>query len=117
MSHMIRGRKGEQALDIGVINATFMILTTTGSETTATVLSGTLNCLVNNPDKLEILKREIRQRFPTQDGINLDTLRELDYLNACLNEGLRLCVPVPWILPKLIPPEGATFAENGFLVG
>lgn len=108
MSHVIRGRKGEQALDIGVINATFMILTTTGSETTATVLSGTLNYLVNNPDKLEILKREIRQRFPTQDGINLDTLRELEYLNACLNEGLRLCVPVPWMLPRLVPPEGAT---------
>lgn len=65
MSYVIRGRKGEEALNIGVINATFMTLTTAGSETTATVLSRTSNYLVNNLDKLEILKREIRQRFPT----------------------------------------------------
>lgn len=108
MSYVIGGRKGEQALDIGVINATFMVLTTAGSETTATVLTGTLNYLVNNADKLEALNREICQRFQSQDQITLDALRELDYLNACLNEGLRLCVPVPWMLPRLVPQGGAT---------
>lgn len=108
MSYVIGGEKGEKSLDIGVINATFMVLTTAGSETTATVLSGTLNYLVNNPDKLESLNREIRQRFQSQDEITLDALRELEYLNACLNEGLRLCVPIPWVLPRLVPQEGAT---------
>ncbi|KAK7717687.1 hypothetical protein SLS64_003182 [Diaporthe eres] len=105
MSHVMAGKQG---LDIGVINATFMVLTTAGSETTATVLSGTLNYLVNNPDKLELLSREICQRFQSEDEITLDALRELDYLNACLNEGLRLCVPVPWMLPRLVPQGGAT---------
>lgn len=108
MSYVIGGKKGEKSLDIGVINATFMVLTTAGSETTATVLSGTLNYLVNNPDKLESLNREIRQRFQSQDEITLDALRELEYLNACLNEGLRLCVPIPWVLPRLVPQDGAT---------
>lgn len=112
MSHVIGGRKGEQALEIGVINATFQVLTTAGSETTATVLSGTLNYLVNNPDKLEVLNREIRQRFQSQDEITLDALRELDYLNACLNEGLRLSVPIPWMLPRLVPQGGATVCGN-----
>ncbi|ROV90813.1 hypothetical protein VPNG_09856 [Cytospora leucostoma] len=95
MSYVIRGRKGEKGLDIGVLNATFSVLTTTGSETTATVLTGTLNYLVNDPENLAILAREIRQRFESQDKITLDALRELKYLHACLSEGLRLCVPTP----------------------
>ncbi|KUI72201.1 Isotrichodermin C-15 hydroxylase [Cytospora mali] len=103
-----RDQKGDEGLEIGVINATFMVLTTAGSETTATVLSGTLNYLVNNPDKLAILTSEIRQRFKVQDEIKLDALRELEYLNACLNEGLRLSVPIPWMLPRLAPEGGAT---------
>lgn len=108
MSYVIGGRKGDKGLDIGIINATFMVLTTTGSETTATVLGGTLNYLVNNPDKLSILVSEIRQRFETQEEITLDALKDLEYLNACLREGLRLCVPVPWMLPRLVPAGGAT---------
>lgn len=108
MSYVIRGRKGEKSLDIGVINATFSVLTTTGSETTATVLTGTLNYLVTNPDKLAILASEILQRFESQDQITLDALRELKYLHACLSEGLRLCVPTPWVPPRLVPEGGAT---------
>lgn len=108
MSYVIRGRKGDRGLDIGTINATFPGLTTAGSETTATVLTGTLNYLVNNPDKLDILEREIRQRFESQDEITLNALRELEYLYACLSEGLRLCVPTPWIPPRLVPDGGAT---------
>ncbi|KAL2272527.1 hypothetical protein FJTKL_06324 [Diaporthe vaccinii] len=105
MSHVIGGK---QVLDIGVINATFMVLTTAGSKTTATVLNGTLNYLVNNPDKLELLNREIRQYFQSEDEITLDALRGFKYLTACLNEGLRLCVPVPWMLLRLVPQGGAT---------
>lgn len=108
MSHVIRGRKGEKGLDVDVINATFMVLTTAGSETTATVLTGTMNYLVNNPDKLAVFASEVRQRFDNQEQINLDALWELSYLTACLNEGLRLCVPVPWMLPMLVPEGGAT---------
>lgn len=108
MSHVIGGRKGDKGLDIGVINTTFMVLTTAGSETTATVLTGTLNYLVNNPAKLALLASEIRGSFANQEEITLDGLKNLNYLNACLSEGLRLCVPVPWMLPRLVPEGGAT---------
>lgn len=108
MSHVIGGRKGDKGLDIGHINTTFMILTTTGSETIATVLTGTLNYLVNDSDKFRVLASEIRNRFASQEDITLDALKELNYLNACLSEGLRLCVPVPWMLPRLVPGLGAS---------
>lgn len=47
MSHVIEERKGTTGLPIVVIHATFMILTTAGSETTATVLSGATDYLAN----------------------------------------------------------------------
>ncbi|KAK8133194.1 cytochrome P450 [Apiospora kogelbergensis] len=59
MSRVI-GANGENKMSRGETNATFMVLTTAGSETTATVLTGTLNYLVNNPDKLAILTAEMR---------------------------------------------------------
>lgn len=107
MSHVIRGiERGE--LPLGTVHTTFMVLTTAGSETTATALSGTLNYLVNNPDKLENLTREVRGAFPQENDIDLEALRKLPYLNAVLNEGLRLCPPIPWVLPRRVPEGGDT---------
>lgn len=106
MSHVIGGRKGDRALPTEVIYTTFMVLTTAGSETTASVLSGTVNYLVANPDKLETLAREVRQSFQNDSEITLEAVRHLPYLNATINEGLRLCPPVPWMLPRCVPAGG-----------
>ncbi|KAM7213239.1 cytochrome P450 [Rhypophila decipiens] len=109
MSHVIqKGPDSETVLPIGEINATFMVLTTAGSETTATVLSGTLNYLVDNEVELDILVKEVRGKFSSDAEISLDNLRDLPYLNAVLQEGLRLCPPVPWILPRRVPDGGGT---------
>ncbi|KAK1254519.1 hypothetical protein MKX08_008514 [Trichoderma sp. CBMAI-0020] len=107
MYHVIQGAE-RQRLPQSTIDTTFMVLTIAGSETTATALSGTLNYLVNNTDKLEILKREIHEAFPAENDISLDALRKLPYLNAVINEGLRLCPPVPWIIPRKVPEGGET---------
>ncbi|KAI0812129.1 cytochrome P450 [Xylaria sp. FL0064] len=107
MSHVITGDL-KRGFSVGEINATFMVLTTAGSETTATVLSGTLNYLINYPDKLEIMSNEIRTRFLAYEDITLDALSSLPYLNAVINEGLRLCPPIPWILPRKVPPRSET---------
>lgn len=107
MSHVIT-TDIKQGFSRDEINATFMVLTTAGSETTATVLGGTLNYLISYPNKLEILSGEIRTRFHTFEDITLDALSSLPYLNAVINEGLRLCPPIPWILPRKVPPNGET---------
>jgi cytochrome P450 len=88
MSHVIAERKGTTGLPIGVIYANFTFLTTAGSETTATVLSGGMNCLANGPDELGILVAEVRQRFKAEQEISLDALRHLPYLNAVIYEAL-----------------------------
>lgn len=105
MSHVIKSNN-EKEMTLGEIQATFMILTTAGSETTATVLSGTLNYLTAYPDKLAILIKEVRSSFASEGEITLDALSNLPYLNAVISEGLRLCPPVPIMLPRLVPEGG-----------
>ncbi|KAL3459217.1 cytochrome P450 [Aspergillus heterothallicus] len=106
MSHVI-DKDGELKLDAGELYATFMILTTAGSETTATALTGTLNYLVNHsPESLRRLRKEVRNAFSSPADITLDAIRNLPFLNAVITEGLRLCPPVPWVLPRLVPKGG-----------
>jgi cytochrome P450 len=106
MSHLIDKIGEDNGMTLDEVNATFGFLTTAGSETTATVLSGTLNYLIQNPEKMTILVRELREAFNTWDDITLENLGDLFYLNAVLNEGLRLCPPIPWILPRKVPAGG-----------
>lgn len=121
MSHVIKQRYAREdddrnsdnaggggGLPLGVINTTFIVLTTAGSETTATVLSRTMNYLVQHRGSLKRLAGEVCRRLQTDSDITLNTLHDLPYLNAVLAEGLRLCTPIPWMLPRLVPPGGAT---------
>ncbi|KAI4151579.1 MAG: hypothetical protein LQ340_003424 [Diploschistes diacapsis] len=85
------------------IEATFNIVTIAGSETTATVLNGTLNYLTRNPGKLATLIKEARSAFSGEEGIDVKGVRELPYLNAVIDEGTRLCPPIPAGLPRLVP--------------
>lgn len=105
MSHLI-DEKGQLIWTRGELDATFSILTTAGSETTATVLTGVFNYLVRNPDKLDIVTNEVRQNFQNLDSITIDAVKDLPYLKAVISEGLRLCPPVPWMLPRKVPGKG-----------
>jgi cytochrome P450 len=78
-----------------------------GTETTATLLSGLTYYLLVNPDKMKKLTSEIRHGFVTEDEITIERLQALKYLNACLEEGLRMYPPVPSGLPRNVPPGGA----------
>ncbi|KAJ5948821.1 cytochrome P450 [Penicillium verhagenii] len=105
MSHLIDD-KGEVAWSRGELDATFAMLTTAGSETTATVLTGVLCYLVNEPDELAVVTKELRQAFSSSAHVTLSSVQDLPYLKAVIQEGLRLCPPVPWMLPRIVPEGG-----------
>ncbi|KAJ5647415.1 cytochrome P450 [Penicillium lividum] len=105
MSHLIDDN-GQVAWCRGELDATFAMLTTAGSETTATVLTGILCYLVNEPDKLAIVTREVREAFSSSADVTLSSAQDLPYLKAVIHEGLRLCPPVPWMLPRIVPEGG-----------
>jgi cytochrome P450 len=73
--------------------ATSSVLIVAGSETSITVLSGTTNHLVRNPDQMALLTSEIRSAFKSEENFDLSALKDLPYLQAVLKEGLRMCNP------------------------
>lgn len=83
-----------------------------GSETTATLLSGTTFYLLRNPDAMKKITEEIRGAFKSESEINFNTVSNLKYTMACLNEGLRVYPPVPTGLPRVIPAGGEVIMDR-----
>lgn len=63
-----------------------------------------LTCFLGqNPEKLRLLTTEIRAAFETYEEINAVKAQQLPYLQAVINEGLRLFPPVPGGTPRVSP--------------
>jgi len=89
------------------IKATSGILIIAGSETTATLLSGATFLLLTNPSAMVKVVEEVRNNFVHASDITFASVTaQLPYLNACLEESLRLYPPVPSVLPRRTGPEG-----------
>ncbi|RAL08505.1 cytochrome P450 [Aspergillus homomorphus CBS 101889] len=79
-----------------------------GTETTATALSGLTHQLLMHPEKMQKITQEVRQTFKEEGEIEMTRLAQLRYLNACIEEGLRIYPPVPIGIPRLVPEGGMT---------
>lgn len=92
-----------------------------GSETTASLLAGALHLLLTNPDPLKKLTQEIRSSFKREDDIDMQSTSNLTFLNAVLQESLRLYPPVPNTFPRATPQPGemicGKFVPGGATVG
>jgi len=86
------------------IASTFMF---GGTETTATLLSGLTYMLLRDQQKMKRLVSELRKTFATRQLITLGKLASLEYLNACIEEALRIYPPSPMGLPRITPATGA----------
>ncbi|OCL11726.1 cytochrome P450 [Glonium stellatum] len=95
-----------------------------GSDTTATVIRVVFLHIITSPLILARLRAE------TDDGIRTGRIsspirnseaRQLQYLQACIKEALRLWPPITGLLQKVVPPEGDTidgkFVPGGTFIG
>ena len=93
----------------------------TGSETTATLLSGTTFYLMKNKDIYRKVAGEIRRTFQTDRDIDFVSASKLPYLNATIEEGLRIYPPVPSTLPRRTTSRGdvidGQFVPGGTSIG
>ncbi|KAL4980880.1 cytochrome P450 [Aspergillus desertorum] len=88
--------KTQGALTDSEIEANSNILIIAGSETTATLLSGTTYWILRSPDVLSRVVREVRSVMTSEAEITVQKVStELPYLLACFDEALRLYPPVP----------------------
>ncbi|KAJ3502569.1 hypothetical protein NMY22_g18541 [Coprinellus aureogranulatus] len=101
-------RTHEEQMDLMVSNCLLTIVA--GSDTTATALSAIFCFLLSERQAYDALKSEIDQAFPAVsmvDGwpeIGSDVLAKLPYLNAVINEALRLVPAVPTHLQRSPEP-------------
>lgn len=101
------------------ILSSFHIILIAGSETSATTMTGIFNhlCMPQNKSILERLTREIRAKYASEEDIITATVKnpeQFPYLDAVINEGLRMCHPVPSGVARVAPPGGDEYA--GFFI-
>ncbi|EQL02342.1 Cytochrome P450 [Ophiocordyceps sinensis CO18] len=81
-------------------------LTITGVDTVATMLTAAIHFLDANPTCRDRLIKEIRETFGSYHDVTAGTTSSLSFLQAVIDETLRLFPPVPGGLPRICP--GAT---------
>ncbi|KAK6854491.1 toxin biosynthesis cytochrome P450 monooxygenase [Apiospora arundinis] len=117
----ILNAEGEKAMSMEETYVCTQVLIVAGSETTATALTGATYLLLENPETLKRLTAEIKDRFNSEDDITIQGTAELPYLNAVVQESLRLCPPGPAVFPRVVPEGGRVvcgqFVPGGFTVG
>ncbi|KAI1425882.1 cytochrome P450 [Xylaria sp. FL1777] len=92
---------GEIVSEVGaIINA--------GADTTAMALTQTLHLLIKHPQHLHRLREELDFVLKPDDVVApFDKVKDLPYLRACIDEGLRVMPPTAAGLPRRTPAEGA----------
>ncbi|KAK7943027.1 cytochrome P450 [Apiospora aurea] len=86
----ILNAEGEKAMSMEETYVCTQVLIVAGSETTATALTGATYLLLENPETMARLTAEIKNRFETEDEITIQSTAELPYLNAVVQESLRV---------------------------
>ncbi|EQL30929.1 cytochrome P450, family 3, subfamily A [Blastomyces dermatitidis ATCC 26199] len=99
-------KQEEWNMSLDTLSGNARLILVGGSETTATLLCGVTYLLLSNPQALAKLTAEVRSAFKSEDDINMNSVNELDYMLACLNEAMRVYPPVPLGLPRVIPKGG-----------
>jgi cytochrome P450 len=113
MAHILDNQSSpEKALTKDEIVSNSVLFLVAGSETTATMLSGTTYLLLKDPKIYKKLVEEVRGAFEKADDITVDAVSKLPYLLACLQEGLRYYPPVPTGFPRVVPPGGDTISGH-----
>ncbi|PMD41851.1 cytochrome P450 [Hyaloscypha variabilis F] len=104
---LVLRQKEEDRLSLAEMHTNSSAFMMAGTETTATLLSGLTYYLLTNPGKMKKLVTEIRSSFQSEEEMTIGALQRLEYLQACLDEALRVYPPSVTGFQRRTPPEGA----------
>lgn len=90
-----------------------------GADTAAVGIAVVLGQLVEHPDDLATLRREVDEAYEAlaasgQESaeLNLREMERLPFLSACVQEATRMCPSIVWQLPREAPESGITIAGH-----
>jgi cytochrome P450 len=103
------------------IQADTSLLIAAGSDGVSLAVSALIFYLLQKPKEFSKLTDEIRSAFSEPSQICNPALSKLPYLNACVEESLRLCPPKPGSLPRIVLAGGTQidghYIPAGTMVG
>lgn len=113
-SDELGAEKEEIPFDIVINDGDLVVIA--GSDTTKMVLASLFFYLLSNPEKLAKLREEIDRSYPPGEPLSSKHFQEMIYLDACINETLRLSPAVPSgsqrdVGPNPDPSKGKTFGS------
>jgi len=122
--HLLRSKDpvtGKPAFSTEELQADTSLLIAAGSDGVALAICALVFYGLQEPEVLGRLSAEIRGAFASPDDIRTPKLHQLPYLDACIDESLRLAPPKPGSLPRVVLPGGTTidgrFVPGGTTVG
>ena len=88
------------------ITQTIIVLLFGGTEPTASGMSGLTYNLLTHPHVLDKLTAEIEAAFKSEDEITNAKCTQLPYMNAVIQESLRVFPPAPCRFPRRTEAQG-----------
>ncbi|KAK8068175.1 hypothetical protein PG996_007287, partial [Apiospora saccharicola] len=105
--NLVLNAEGSEALTLGGMHSCAELFMIAGSCVAATLLAGVLYYLLRNPSTLNRVADEIHTSFTNTESFTFERLGGLRYLNACLQEALRVYPPLPIGFRARRPARGA----------
>jgi len=121
----IRGKENCRELDIDDITAQAFIFFLAGFDTSSTAMSFAAHEIAANPEVQIKLQQEIDKVLEDSNGeVSYEVINRLEYLDAVINEALRLYPPVAFLericektyeLPSTLPDEKPFIMKKGMV--
>lgn len=106
MSPVITFNSESKGLTQGEIQSNASLFLIAGSDSVATILSGTTYYLLQNPAAMKQVVEEVLGAFESEAEINAQSVARLPYLLACLAETNRIYPTGLTGQAMIVPPEG-----------
>jgi cytochrome P450 len=107
---LVNGRGEKLNLPMGEILAECSVIMNAGTDTTTSALTSTIYLLVKNPEAMATLRKELDPVMRGCDVPTYDSVANLPYLRACIEESLRLRPAQSIGLPRIVPKGGRVIA-------
>ncbi|KXL45912.1 MAG: hypothetical protein FE78DRAFT_381363, partial [Acidomyces sp. 'richmondensis'] len=110
-SKLLKDNKGlDLNFTTGDLLAECSVLMNAGTETTTAAFTNTLYLIYKHPKVLYRLRIELDAACPAEGIASYETLAQLPYLKACVEESLRVRPPSSFGLPRVVPKGGRMIA-------
>ncbi|GLA01342.1 hypothetical protein AnigIFM60653_011594 [Aspergillus niger] len=121
LHYILAAMETEKGMSRAEMNVNAFSFSIAGSESSATALSAFTYYTLSRVSVYDRLVAEIRGTFDAYEQIDIPSTAQLSYLNAVLQEMLRIYPPVAVTLPRVVPVNGAVidgdFVPAGVTVG